>query len=190
MKILKIFIWLFAALLTALIGFIAYLFYLAAADTYPEDTFLFREDHKQALIIVAHDDDAVSMTGTIAQLCELGWDVREMCFYQGWKDKDPVRRQDLKKAADIMGLKGVEYHDILLRKDWGKVKKPWMPVPVAQVSLDGVEQKKKDAMLAYTTEQNSLTGIWPWYHRLPAKIYFSIFGKEYYRVLERENGFL
>jgi LmbE family N-acetylglucosaminyl deacetylase len=63
------------------------------------------------------------------------------------------------------------------------------PNPDVYLSLEGREEIKKKAMLSYTTEQNSLTKIWPFYQYYPAKIYFSIFDKEYYRILTKEEGF-
>ena len=61
------------------------------------------------------------------------------------------------------------------------------PKPDVYVSLKGYETIKKQAMLAYTTEQNSLTNIWPFYNYYPAGIYFRIFDKEYYRVLTKDD---
>jgi LmbE family N-acetylglucosaminyl deacetylase len=282
-----------AIIVLGLIGHIGYLFYLADAETYPSDTFLDTEANKTALIIVAHDDDAVSMAGTISKLTQQGWKVSELCFYQGWKGRDSTRKVDLQKVAEIEQLESVEYHDILLRVDRATVESPWKAIPYAdfdsvynkaplrkyikdfidihqpsviftlddivggyghpehalmsqlvleycrehlnnpefsvkniyqavfppsvnekvlkdqlafneakrvwgfertpspsvQINISDMAEQKQKVMLSYSTEQNSLTKIWPFYNYYPAKLYFNIFNKEYYRVLERENGY-
>ena len=272
---------------------IFYLYFMSSADIYEQDAFLQEETNKTALIIVAHDDDAISMSGTISYLCDNGWNVQELCFYQGWKNKDSIRKIDLKSAAKLLGMKSVEYYDIELRKGRDKIEKPWLPIPYTDfdsvynkeialryienfisknkpsviftlddimggyghpdhvfiskliidycgqhlkdsvfsveriyqavfdpkmnerilkgmesfklakkvykvetspkpnvyLSLKGREVIKKKALKTYTTEQNSLTKIWPYYNYYPAIIYFSIFDKEYYRVLKKNENY-
>jgi len=272
---------------------IIYLCIISSADTYKKDIFLQRDTNKRALIIVAHDDDAISMSGTISYLCDTGWDVRQLCFYQGWENKDSIRKMDLKSAANLLGMKSIEYYDIELRKGRDKIDKPWLPIPYSDfdsaynkeialryiedfidrnkpsviftlddilggyghpdhvviskliidycrqhkndsaftveriyqavfdpkmnerilkdmeafklakkvymvvtspkpdvyLSLKGREVIKKQALLTYTTEQNSLTKIWPYYNFYPANIYFKIFDKEYYRVLKKDENY-
>lgn len=279
--------------IVGLIAHISYLYYLASAADYPKDSYLSEATNKNALIIVAHDDDAVSMSGTISALCDAGWNVRELCFYQGRKGRDEQRKKDLEKVADLLGMKGIQFYDIVLRRGLDTIEKPWLPVPKAEfpnlynkeealscitdfislyqpsvvfslddvmggyghpdhafisslllnlcrerekdtsfsvqriyqavfdpamnekilknmeafqmakkvygidksptpdvyVSLKGKEQTKKNALLSYRTEQNSLTKIWPHYSQYPAKLYFSIFDKEYFRVLSKENDY-
>ncbi len=292
-RILKICLLLVIGVVALIIGHVVYLKYLFQADAYPMDRLLEKQTNKTALIIVAHDDDAIGMSGTIAFLCKHGWEVRELCFYQGWKNKDSIRKRDLERVATLLGMKSVEYHDIELRKDREKVEKPWLPIPYADfegaynrdtalhyisklieevhpsiiftlddilggyghpdhvfisrlindycrtsatgssfsvnaiyqavfdpamnerilkdmdafqlakkvygvnhsprpdvyVPVEGCEALKKEAMLAYTTEQNSLTKIWPFYSYYPAKVYFGIFDQEYYRVLKKEDRY-
>ena len=120
------------ALIATVIGHYFYLKSLAQADTYPADGFLQKQDNKKALIIVAHDDDAVSMSGTIAMLSKSGWEVRELCFYQAYKNKNPRRKIDIEKASKILGMTSVEYHDIELRKNLSGIKKPWLPIPYTE----------------------------------------------------------
>jgi|GEM_PF-6266710 len=38
-------------------------------------------------------------SGTISYLCENGWELRELCFYQGWEDKYFIRKNDLERVA-------------------------------------------------------------------------------------------
>jgi LmbE family N-acetylglucosaminyl deacetylase len=274
-------------------GHIAYLFYLSSDSEYSEDDFLLKANNKNAVVIVAHDDDAISMSGTIAMLTNAGWNVSELCFYQGWKDKDDIRKRDLTRAAEILKMAPPSYHNIALRTDRSELTKPWMPITNDQfdsvyirkeayplianfiekhqpsviftldnimggyghpdhvfisqlvmdycadrlsdssfsvqriyqavfptemnerilgdmevyqaakqvytityfpepdffISITGYEQIKKDALLAFTTEQHALKKIWPYYDSYPATIYFNIFNKEYYRVLDMSGGF-
>jgi len=266
---------------------------LAEADTYPEDAFLDTEPNKSALIIVAHDDDAVSMAGTISRLCNAGWTVRQMCYYQGWKGNDSIRKINLREAADIQGIRDIEFKDFVLRRQEYLVEDPWRaipyssfnsiyhvdqvrqdiaefidrykpsvifslddsiggyghpehilvsrmvrilcaesvsdsaftvkriyqavfdpkmnrkilkdldayksarevygfdetPTPNAQITITKEADLKKKVMLAYRTEQRTLTKIWPYYNYVPANIYFSLFDREFYRVLDRTEEF-
>lgn len=292
-KILKFSLIFLVAIIILIIGHLYYLKYLSKADSYPEDTFLQQNSNKNALIIVAHDDDAISMSGTISFLVENGWEVRELCFYQGFENKDSIRKRDLMSAANLLGMSSVEYYDIELRTDRDKIEKPWLPIPyndfdraynnitarnhiessikkynpsviftlddviggyghpdhvyiskliinyciqhqndslfsveriyqavfdpemnerilkdmeafqIAKktynverspkpdiyISLHGYETIKKKALQTYTTEQKSLTTIWPYYNFYPANIYFRIFDKEYYRILKRDENY-
>ena len=282
-----------AFMITIIIGHLIYLNNLSKADSYPLDIFLKNQTNKNALIIVAHDDDAISMSGTISYLIDNGWEVRELCFYQSFENKDSIRKRDLKTASKLLGMKDVEYYDIELRKHRDTIEKPWLPIPYSDfdiafnriaavnhiekiikknnpsviftlddimggyghpdhvfiskliieyciqhqadsvfsveriyqavfdpkmnemilkdmeafqlakkvynviqspkpdvyVSLHGYETVKKKALLTFTTEQNSLTKIWPYYNYYPANIYFKIFDKEYYRVLKRDESY-
>lgn len=292
-KLAKIALALFAATVLLIIVHILYLKHLAEADTYPIDTFLVQNTNKNALVIVAHDDDAISMSGTISFLVDNGWKVRELCFYQGFENKDSIRKIDLVNAANLLGMSSVEFYDIELRKNRNEIQKPWLPIPYSEfdsaynkqeaqnlietfikkynpsviftlddimggyghpdhvyiskliidyckqhqndslfsieriyqavfdpqmnekilknmeafqlakkiydvqsspkpdvyVSLQGYEAIKKKALQTYTTEQHSLTSIWPFYNYYPAGIYFKIFDKEYYRVLNKNENF-
>lgn len=50
----------------------------AATETYPFDSYLEIVSNKRALIIVAHDDDDCSMSGTIAGLTKKGWKIKQL----------------------------------------------------------------------------------------------------------------
>lgn len=58
-----------------------------------------------------------------------------------------------------------------------------MPAPTVQFDISAYASLKKEGMQAYTTEQNSLKKIWPWYNWYPASVYFKIFDREFYRVV-------
>jgi LmbE family N-acetylglucosaminyl deacetylase len=271
-----------------------YLISISAKEDYAEDTYLDKESNKVALIIVAHDDDAVSCAGTISKLCKSGWALRELCFYQEsglYRKKDsiknPKRKLSLANAARIQGLAGVESIDLNIRTKLDTTKAAYMPIPYdqfpvyfqtdtlyelitafiekyrpsviftlddvmggyghpehilvsqlilkycrnnksnagfsvkkiyqpvfppslsesilagnmtyesakkiyripgmplpdVQVNIYGTSVQKKEAMRAYITEQNSLKRIWPYYQYYPAKLYFKIFNREFFRVI-------
>ena len=105
-------------------------------EKYPEDSFLTNEPNKSALIIVAHDDDAAPFSGTTSLLVENGWDVNFMCFYNDyWKpEENPVRKLEMKKAAQIQGFNNIELIDFNMRESLDTAEQPWMPVPYDQFS--------------------------------------------------------
>jgi LmbE family N-acetylglucosaminyl deacetylase len=216
-----------------------------------------------------------------------------MCYYQGWKGNDSVRKINLREVADIQGIRDVEFKDFVLRKEEHLVDNPWLaipystfdsiyhvdvvkqdiasfieryqpsvifslddsvggyghpehilvsritrrycaehaadsafsvrriyqavfdpkmnrkilkdmeaykaarqvygfedtPRPTVQVTITDEASDKKSALLAYRTEQRTLTKIWPYYTYVPASLYFRIFDREFYRVLEQAKGF-
>ena len=59
-----------------------------------------------------------------------------------------------------------------------------MPLPDVQVDITEYARQKKQTMLAYTTEQNSLTKIWPYYNWYPSWLYFRIFDRDFFRVVD------
>jgi len=72
---------------------------IAATETYPPDTYLQSVKIKKALVIVAHDDDAIGSSGTIAMLAQQGWDIHMVCFYSSaWRPADnPSEKKRLNK---------------------------------------------------------------------------------------------
>lgn len=58
-----------------------------------------------------------------------------------------------------------------------------MPLPDVQVSFGEFAREKKACMKAYTTEQNSFRQIWPWYNWYPYWVYFRIFDREFYHIV-------
>jgi LmbE family N-acetylglucosaminyl deacetylase len=59
-----------------------------------------------------------------------------------------------------------------------------MPLPDVQVQIYPYAKEKKEAMQAYTTEQNSLRKIWPYYNWYPSWLYFRIFDRDFFRVVD------
>jgi LmbE family N-acetylglucosaminyl deacetylase len=58
-----------------------------------------------------------------------------------------------------------------------------MPLPDVQVNIYSFAAQKKEAMQAYTTEQNSLKKIWPFYNWYPSWVYFKIFDRDFFRIV-------
>lgn len=292
-RIIKISFFLLILAVLAISGHLFYLNSLASKETYPDDTWLATVTNKNALIIVAHDDDMIGSSGTITMLCQNGWTIREMCFYQqgglyAAKDslKNPVRKKDLQTVAAIQGIKSVSAIDFNFRYNMD-TKEAYLPVPYAdfnrmfmidsltryiadyieqykpsviftldnvmggygnpdhvlisqivlnycnahkndpgfsvkkiyqpvfpadlaehvlgpmpvyqqakkvyqaegmpnpdvQISIVRYASTKKKAMQSYTTEQNSIKKIWPYYNWYPAWIYFRIFDRDFFRVV-------
>ena len=95
---------------------------MAPIESYPADTWLSGQTHKKALIIVAHDDDAMSCAGTVSMLTAQGWDIEMLCFYTALPAdsvRNRQRMQDIQVAAKIQGIRGVTYHALNYRLDHG-----------------------------------------------------------------------
>ncbi len=115
----------------AVAAHIIYLFTLTPKENYPDDSYLMNVSNKNALIIVAHDDDAAPFSGTTSLLAANGWDISFMCFYNDvWKpEENPIRKMEMQKAAEIEGFKKTELIDFNMRESLDTVKQPWMPIP-------------------------------------------------------------
>jgi LmbE family N-acetylglucosaminyl deacetylase len=59
-----------------------------------------------------------------------------------------------------------------------------MPLPDVQVNISDHAALKKECLLAYSTEQNSIKKMWPYYSWYPSWIYFKIFDRDFFRVIE------
>lgn len=107
---------------------VVYIIWNAPHESYPEDRFLSEQKDKNALIIVAHDDDAVAFSGLISKLTSEGWEVSFVCFYGHWKPEEfPTRKNEVARAAEIQHIKNIETIDFSFwLKDTDAV---WMPIP-------------------------------------------------------------
>lgn len=146
--------------LIAIAGHIYYISILAPTEKYPEDSYLLSAADKNALIIVAHDDDMATTAGTITQLCKNGWNIREMCFYQQGglyfkKDsaKNPIRKQSLQQAVAIQGLQGAEPMDFNFRNDMA-TEKPYMPMPYSNFPVNYKLDSLTSIIAAYIEKYN------------------------------------
>ena len=289
--------WILALLVILVLAIGVHLYTLStksAKEKYPADTFYTSAPDKRALIIVAHDDDIVSSTGSLIQWTRAGWKIRQLCFYQQagiyrekYARRNPLRKKALQEAATIQGLEAVDPVDFNIRTDtlgqrpymaipydslafnfqidsmrkvianYIELHRPTvifslddsiggyghpdhtlvsrlvveycrdhkndsafsvqriyqsvfppsqsegimknmevyhhakklhgingMPLPDVEFDISDMGREKKKALLAYTTEQNSLKQIWPAYRYYPGWLYFRIFDREFYRVIE------
>lgn len=123
---------------------------LSPKEDFPEDTYLRDVPDKIALIIVAHDDDAIVFSGTASLLAANGWDINYVCFYSNfWKaENNPKRKLEVKEAAEIQAFKNFETIDFTVRKSLETVEKPWLPEPYNKFP----EIFKVDSMRMYIQE--------------------------------------
>jgi LmbE family N-acetylglucosaminyl deacetylase len=273
--------------LTAIVAIAAHVYWLSGLngdDVYPQDTFLDQVANKTALVIVAHDDDAIGCAGTIIELTKKGWTVHFLTFYGNHRKEDnPTRKIEVAKVAKIQKLASVNLLDYSIQKS-DTVQEPWMPIPYSQFSaymqvdslksiianaitqykpsvlftLDNIiggygnpehvcvsqcaldvtvnkntsveriyqavftrtlnenvlhdlpvfiaakkvynavgspvptvevdiynsAREKKEVMLTYKSQERNLKKIWPYYDVYPYWIYFNIFDKEYFNVID------
>lgn len=107
----------------------------APVESYPDDTWLNQQTVKKALVIVAHDDDAVSCAGTISQLTADGWDVRMFCLYTALPEdsaRNAIRRKDVMMAAGYQGIQEVQTHTLNYRRDHGNNPQYYAYFPTSQ----------------------------------------------------------
>jgi len=146
----KFLTWAFALLIIAVLSHFFYLRSKAPKESYPEDTWLSSVKNKTALVIVAHDDDAISCAGTITQLSKAGWTVKELCFYNQVSDPKKIernvqRQKDIQKVKEIEGLSSFEFFTLPFR-NLEKVSTPeYMPVTADEFDT----QYNKDTLLFY-----------------------------------------
>jgi hypothetical protein len=143
-KLFKIMIILIAIVIIVVGSHIFYLFYLCPSEDYSEDTYLTNEKNKTALIVVAHDDDALMFCGTTTKLIAQGWEINFLCFYNSfYHPKDtPVRKMEVEEISKIEGIKNIDLIDFNLRKKYDTIAKGWWPVPYNQFS----EYFKEDSL--------------------------------------------
>ncbi len=118
-----------------IIGQIIYLSSLKPKEDYPDDTFLQNEQNKTALIIVAHDDDAGTFSGTTSLLASNGWDVSFLTFYTPFHrpEDNPIRKLEMQRVAEIQGLSGLDLIDFAIARE--EVNEGWMPIPYLEFPI-------------------------------------------------------
>lgn len=62
-----------------------------------------------------------------------------------------------------------------------------MPIPDVQIDISSFARKKKAVFLAHASQHRNLKKIWPYYKYYPGWIYFGIFDKEYFNVIDIEE---
>ncbi len=127
-NVLKVGVILILAFSSIVVGHVIWLSSFIGNEEYPEDNFLFKEENKTALIIVAHDDDAISNAGTIAALVEYGWKVHFLTFYGNHHaEMNETRKREASQAAKLLSLGSTHFIDFSMAKS-DTVKEPWMPI--------------------------------------------------------------
>jgi LmbE family N-acetylglucosaminyl deacetylase len=121
----------------------------SATEIYPEDTYLDTVSDKRALIIVAHDDDDCIMAGTIAKLTSAGWIIKQLSF-----DVNNIPGEDRNPAHII--CEGYEriLEDGIYRPGVDTVKYRWRAIPYAEIKIQYLHEKVKDALIPKVNEFN------------------------------------
>src|SRR5260221_116345 len=122
----------------------------APTETYPDDIYLDSVNQKSALVIMAHDDDAISAAGTITRLCQAGWNIKELCFYNtvtGDKENERIlqRQQDIMKVKEIEGLSDFTFVNLPFRNITNLQAPEYMPLSKEEFD----RQYNKDTLLFY-----------------------------------------
>lgn len=114
------------------LGHVYWLSRLNGSEVFPKDTFLNTVANKTALVIVAHDDDAIGCAGTISELSKKGWRIHFLTFYGNWRAQDnPMRKREVEQVAQIQQLASINLIDFSLQKS-DTVKEPWRPIPYSR----------------------------------------------------------
>lgn len=117
---------------------ISQLLYLLSFRPYekvPEDAFLLAENHKKALVLVAHDDESATFAGTVAFLRENGWEIDFACFYGEHHGArfDELRKKETLEASAIQRFSEVHLFDFKMPKeDHISHQNSYMPIPLDQ----------------------------------------------------------
>ncbi len=128
-KWLKIILFLFLLSFAAIIVHILWLSRFNGKEVYPKDNYLDSAVNKTALIIVAHDDDAIGCAGTISELSKKGWKIHFLTFYGKYREEDnPMRKKEVADVAKIQNLASTNLIDFSLQRS-DTVKEPWRPIP-------------------------------------------------------------
>lgn len=99
----------------------------SATETLPEDQFLDTVSNKNALIVVAHDDDDCAMAGTIAKLKSKGWKITQLSFVTH-ELKGPASHPALLICEGNLPI----LEDRIYRKGLDTMKNPYLPIPLEE----------------------------------------------------------
>jgi LmbE family N-acetylglucosaminyl deacetylase len=144
----KIFLVLAAVVILAIVVNLYWLSRLNGDEVFPQDTFLDKVANKTALIVVAHDDDAIGCSGTVTELVKKGWKIHFLTFYGNYRKEDnPIRKKEVEQVAKIQRLETTRLVDFSIQR-WDTVKEPWMPIPYSQFS----NYMKVDSLKTFISE--------------------------------------
>lgn len=112
----------------------------APKESYPEDSWLSMTANKTALVIVAHDDDAIGAAGTVLKLTASGWTVKELCFYNTVNDEEKnerirQRQLDTEKVKEIEGLSEFRFFNLPFRYPDKRSVPEYMPIAREELPL-------------------------------------------------------
>lgn len=131
-------------------GHLLYTYSFRATERYPEDVLLPSATNKVALVIVAHDDDAATMAGTMAFLRSQGWTIDFLCFYRGQDAAmDQLRRVEAQQAARIQGFRQVSLVELDMQK------KPLVTLSIPYAEFDSTFRVDSIASVINTHIQRS-----------------------------------
>lgn len=100
---------------------------LGPTESFAADTFLSQAQPQRAMVIVAHDDDACGMMGTVALLHASGWEIRGISFRTGDSARD---ERQVANAGQLMSeVAFIELDGPAYRNDLDTVTYPYMPIP-------------------------------------------------------------
>lgn len=113
----------------------------------------------------------------------VGQTVVDIC--KSWKDSlnFPVKRiyQNVwpeSQSIKIMGDKGVYKMGKEVYKCAG------MPTPDVEIDISKYADKKMDVLLAHASQHRNLKKFMPFYNYYPSGIYFGIFNKEHFKIID------
>jgi LmbE family N-acetylglucosaminyl deacetylase len=114
----------------------------APTEKYPDDVFLDTVSNKKALVIVAHDDDDCTMSGTIARLTSRGWIIKSISFQKHILPKTGKNPSDLICQGNELLLQDGYY-----RKGLDTMKMPYLPIPYDQMKEQFLTDKIDSAIV-------------------------------------------
>ena len=121
----------------------------AAVETYPEDSFLDTVKNKNALIIVAHDDDDCAMSGTIAKLTAKNWNIKQLCLQN---HINPATGQN--GSPVICNGSTLILPDRNYRIGLDTMKSPYLPIRIEEIKRQFLTQKVADSLVGQVNRFN------------------------------------
>ncbi|MEO1654429.1 MAG: PIG-L family deacetylase [Bacteroidota bacterium] len=114
----------------------------AATESYPKDQFLDKLSQKRALIIVAHDDDDCAMSGTIAQLTQKGWTIKQLSLVSHNNPKTGQNAAPIICQGNELILEDGQY-----RIGQDTMKAQYLPIPREEIKKQFRTQKVAQALI-------------------------------------------
>jgi LmbE family N-acetylglucosaminyl deacetylase len=120
----------------------------AATESFPADTYLDSVKEKRALIVVAHDDDDCTMSGTISKLHSEGWKILNLSF-TSHKAEAGIPSHPSTVICD--GHEEI-LSDEIYRNDTDSTDKKYMPFPKADFDKVFLKDKITKALVKRINE--------------------------------------